>query len=67
MARDVYPHDRVGDADDAAAVRTDDTNEGAEGVEAGIAARDAGFDSYLATLWEADQVAILSGMEKLPP
>ena len=36
-------------------------------MEAGIAARDAGFDSFLATLWEAKQVAILRGMENLPP
>ena len=45
-----------------------DTNEGAEGIEAGIAAlneaaREAGFDSYLGTLWEADRVKILRSME----
>ena len=38
MARDVYPHDKVADEYYAAAVQMYDTNEGAEGIEAGIAA-----------------------------
>ncbi|MBU2358583.1 Twin-arginine translocation pathway signal [Loktanella sp. M215] len=69
MARDIYPHDKVADEYYAAAVQMYDTNEGAAGIEAGIAAldaaaREAGFDSYLGTLWESDRVKILRGMEE---
>jgi hypothetical protein len=71
MARDIYPHDRLGDEHYAVAVKGYDTAEEAEAVEAGIAALDAaavgaGFASYAAVPWEADRVAILRGMEGSP-
>lgn len=64
MARDIYPHDRVGDRFYAVAIRGHDTPEQAETVARGIealdaAAREAGFESYLAAGWEAERVAIL--------
>ena len=68
MARDIYPHDRIGDRFYAIAIKGYDTPEQAQMVAAGIealdaAARAAGFDSYLAAGWEADRVAILRSME----
>lgn len=71
MARDVYPHDRLGDEFYAVAVKGYDTADEAPGIEAGIAALDAaaqgqGHASYAAVPWEADRVAILRGMEGAP-
>jgi hypothetical protein len=71
MARDVYPHDRLGDQFYAVAMKGYDTPEEAAGIEAGIAALDAaaqgaGYASYAAVPWEADRVAILRGMEGSP-
>lgn len=68
MARDIYPHDKVGDEYYVAAVKSYDTADAAKGVETGIAALNAaargkGFDSYLGTGWERDRVDILRGME----
>ncbi|MEP4194768.1 MAG: Twin-arginine translocation pathway signal [Aliishimia sp.] len=68
MARDIYPHDKVGDEFYVIAVKGYDTSEAAEGIESGIAALNAaakgkGFDSYLGTGWERDRVDILRGME----
>ena len=68
MARDIYPHDQVGDEYYVVAVKGYDTAEAAEGIEAGIAklnaaAQAAGHDSYLAAGWERDRVDILRGME----
>jgi hypothetical protein len=68
MARDIYPHDRVGDEYYVIAVKGYDTAEAAEGIEAGIAALNAaaqgkGNPSYLETEWERDRVDILRGME----
>lgn len=68
MARDIYPHDQVGDEYYVVAVKGYDTEEAAEGIEAGIAALNAaaqgkGHDSYLAMGWERDRVDILRGME----
>jgi hypothetical protein len=68
MARDIYPHDHVGDEFYAVAVKGYDAADKAEMVEAGIAALNAaaqgkGHPSYLGALWEADRVAILRGME----
>ncbi len=68
MARDIYPHDHVGDEYYAIAVKGYDTAEAAEGVEAGIAALNAaaqgkGHGSYLAAGWERDRVDILRAME----
>ncbi len=71
MARDIYPHDKVGDEFYVVAVKGYDTAEAAEGIEAGIAmlnaaAQGKGFDSYIGTLWEADRVATLLGIEDSP-
>jgi hypothetical protein len=71
MARDIYPHDRVGDNFYAVAVKGYDTPETAADVEAGIAMLDAaavgaGFGSYLDSPWEADRVEILRGIAASP-
>ncbi|MFK7877231.1 MAG: twin-arginine translocation signal domain-containing protein [Paracoccaceae bacterium] len=68
MARDIYPHDQVGDEFYVIAVKGYDTDEAAEGIEAGIAALNAaaqgkGHASYLDMGWERDRVDILRGME----
>jgi hypothetical protein len=68
MARDIYPHDKVGDEFYVIAVKGYDTPDAAPEIEAGIAAlnaaaRGAGFTSYLDTAWERDRVDILRSME----
>ncbi len=68
MARDIYPHDHVGDEFYAAAVKGYDAEDKKAMVEAGIAALDAaargkGHASYLDMGWERDRVDILRGME----
>lgn len=69
MARDIYPHDKVGDEYYVAAVKGYDSADAADGIAAGIAALNAaaqgkGFDSYLAVGWERDRVDILRGIEE---
>ncbi|GHC19737.1 MULTISPECIES: twin-arginine translocation pathway signal [Gemmobacter] len=69
MARDIYPHDHIGDAFYVTAVKGYDTAETAAEIEAGIAAlnaaaQGAGHASYLDAAWEDDRVALLRGMEK---
>lgn len=69
MARDIYPHDQVGDEYYVIAVRGYDSAEMAEMVEAGISALDAaaqgrGHASYLDIGWERDRVDILRAMEE---
>ena len=69
MARDIYPHDKVGDQFYVIAVKGYDSADSAATIEAGIAALNAaaqgkGFANYLAAGWEDDRVAILRGMEK---
>lgn len=71
MARDIYPHDHVGDEFYATAVKGYDTADAAEMIESGIAALNAaavgkGFDSYVDTGWERDRVDILRSMEESP-
>lgn len=71
MARDIYPHDQVGDEFYAAAVKGYDTAESRDGVEAGIAALNAaavgkGHSSYVGAGWERDRVDILRSMEDSP-
>lgn len=71
MARDIYPHDQVGDEYYVIAVKGYDTAEAAPGIEAGIAGLDAaaqgqGHASYLAIGWERDRVDILRAMESSP-
>jgi len=68
MARDIYPHDHVGDEFYAIAVKGYDTAEAAEGIEAGIAGLNAaaqgkGHADYLSMGWERDRVDILRNME----
>lgn len=68
MARDIYPHDKVGDAFYVVAVKGYDTAEAAQAVEAGIAALNAaaagkGHASYIDIGWERDRVDILRGIE----
>lgn len=69
MARDIYPHDKIGDEFYVLAVKGYDTADTAEAIEAGIAALNAaargkGHASYLDTGWERDRVEILRGMEE---
>ncbi len=69
MARDIYPHDKIGDEYYVIAVKGYDTADAAEGIKAGIdglneAAKGKGFDSYLAVGWERDRVDILREMEE---
>ncbi|MCE0507197.1 Twin-arginine translocation pathway signal [Roseivivax sp. GX 12232] len=68
MARDIYPHDKVGDEYYAAAVKGYDVPEEAEFTEAGILALDEaaqarGHAGYLAIGWERDRVDVLRAME----
>lgn len=68
MARDIYPHDRVGDRFYAIAIKGYDTAENQPKVAEGIAALDAaaqaaGHDDYVSIGWEQDRVAILREME----
>ncbi|KMW58011.1 Tat (Twin-arginine translocation) pathway signal sequence domain protein [Candidatus Rhodobacter oscarellae] len=68
MARDIYPHDQVGDEFYATAVKGYDTEDAAPGIEQGIAklnaaAQASGHGSYLAMGWERDRVDILRAME----
>jgi hypothetical protein len=68
MARDIYPHDQVGDEFYASAVKGYDSAENAEQVEAGItelnaAAAAAGHADYLSIGWEEDRVAVLKAIE----
>ncbi|MBZ0215906.1 MAG: hypothetical protein K8F25_05090 [Fimbriimonadaceae bacterium] len=71
MARDIYPHDHVGDEFYAVAVRGYDTAESARMVEEGIAALDSaaqgkGHADYLSVAWERDRADILRGMKNSP-
>ncbi|WP_120632724.1 twin-arginine translocation signal domain-containing protein [Ruegeria sp. EL01] len=71
MARDIYPHDKVGDEFYVIAVKGYDTEDSSAAIEAGIdalnaAAQGRGFDSYLGTGWERDRVDILRSMEDSP-
>ncbi len=68
MARDIYPHDQLADEFYVVAVKSYDSAEAAEGIEAGIAklnaaAQAAGHDSYLAMGWERDRVDVLRSLE----
>jgi len=68
MARDIYPHDHIGDEYYVIAVKGYDTAENAESVEQGInelnaQAKQEGHTSYLDAGWERDRVDILRTME----
>ena len=69
MARDIYPHDQVGDQFYASAVKGYDSPEAAPGIEAGIAAlneaaKGAGYGRYLDIGWERDRVDLLRTLEE---
>ncbi|MBT8458344.1 MAG: Twin-arginine translocation pathway signal [Boseongicola sp.] len=71
MARDIYPHDHVGDEFYAIAMKGYDTTEAAPGIEAGIAGLNAaaqgkGHADYISMSWERDRVDILRAMEDSP-
>ena len=76
MARDIYPHDRFGDALYANAVKGHDDTAASDAeflamIESGAKELDAaavanGHTSYVGTGWEADRVAILKSIESEP-
>lgn len=68
MARDIYPHDGVGDEYYAIAVKGYDSADKKEMVAAGVAKLDAtakasGFPSYVETKWEVNRVTLLRKIE----
>ena len=68
LARDIYPHDKVGDEFYAIAVKGYDTADAAEMIEAGVTALNAaaqgkGYGSYLDMGWERDRVDLLRAMQ----
>ena len=68
MARDIYPHDRVGDRFYAIAIKGYDTAENQPMVAEGIAALETaakaqGHASYAAIGWEEDRVKVLQAIE----
>jgi hypothetical protein len=68
MARDIYPHDRVGDEYYAVAVKGYDSEDSKAMVAEGIASVDAaaqaaGHADYVSIGWEEDRVKILQAME----
>ncbi|WP_284164111.1 Twin-arginine translocation pathway signal [Frigidibacter sp. SD6-1] len=71
MARDIYPHDKVGDQFYAVAVKGYDAEDKKALVEEGVAALDAaaqaaGHADYVSMGWEEDRVKILQAMEDAP-
>lgn len=68
MARDIYPHDKVGDEYYVAAVKGYDAENHKATVASGVAeldklAKAAGANSYIETKWEDNRVALLKQME----
>lgn len=68
MARDIYPHDRVGNQYYAIAIKGYDAEDKKAFVSEGVAALDAaakaaGFADYVSIGWEEDRVKILQSME----
>lgn len=71
MARDIYPHDKVGDQYYAVAVKGYDAEDRKALVEEGVAALDAaaqaaGHADYVSIGWEDDRVTLLRAMEDTP-
>ncbi|MGL4489956.1 MAG: Twin-arginine translocation pathway signal [Rhizobiaceae bacterium] len=69
LARDIYPHDQVGDQYYAVAVKGYDAEDKKAMVEAGIAELDAaakamGHADYASIGWEEDRVKVLQSIEK---
>ena len=68
MARDIYPHDQVGDRFYAVAVKGYDSEASKALVEAGVAELDAaaqtqGHADYVSIGWEEDRVKVLQAIE----
>ena len=68
MARDIYPHDKVGDEFYAIAVKGYDAEDKKALVEAGVAELDAaakakGHKDYISIGWEDDRVDVLKSIE----
>lgn len=71
MARDIYPHDRLGNQYYAVAIKGYDAEDKKAFVAEGVAALDAaakaaGFPDYISVGWEEDRVKILQSMENTP-
>lgn len=69
VARDIYPHDKVGDAYYVIAVKGYDSDASKDLVAGGVAKLDAlaqaaGAPSYLETKWEDNRVALLKEIEE---
>ncbi len=69
MARDIYPHDRIGDEFYAIAVKGYDAPDKVAMVEAGVALVNAaaagrGHTDYISIGWEKDRVDILRSVER---
>ena len=68
MARDIYPHDRLGDKYYAQAMKAHDNEDQAEMIETGVAGLDTlaqgtGASGYAAMGWEDHRVALLREVE----
>jgi hypothetical protein len=76
MSRDIFPHDRFGDALYVAAVQPWDDKAGSDAgfkdmLESGVArldsdAKDRLGGTYVSTAWESDRVMLLRGIEFTP-
>ena len=69
VARDIYPHDRVGDAYYAIAVKGYDDAKHKAMVKEGVSKLDelaiaTGAPSYIATKWEVNRVALLKQIQE---
>ena len=69
MARDIYPHDQIGDEYYVIAVKGYDSDGAKDMITEGVAALDtsaqaAGFADYLSVGWESDRVKLLTAMEE---
>lgn len=68
MARDIYPHDKVGDEYYAIAIKGYDSADQKDFITAGVAkldalAKSAGAADYLSVKWETNRVALLKQIE----
>jgi hypothetical protein len=68
MARDIYPHDKVGDEYYAIAIKGYDTADQKDFVAAGVEKLDAmaqaaGVADYLSVKWEGNRVVLLKQIE----
>ena len=71
IARDIYPHDKIGDKFYAMAVKGYDNEDQKDLIEGGVTtlnalAVSAGNPSYVQTGWEVDRVALLKQVENTP-